>query len=69
MKFEDTTRRNFFKNIVKYCGAGVAAVGLLGHKKRLAHAVEDLDTPAHWGVWEMRDVQLDQYGEFIRNAP
>jgi uncharacterized protein (DUF362 family) len=69
MNLKDITRRNFFQNVVKYCGAGVAAVGLVGLKKKSAHAVEDLDTPAHWGVWEMRDVQLDQYGEFIRNAP
>ena len=69
MKLKEITRRNFFKNVVKYCGAGVAAVGLVGLRKNAAHAVDDLDTPAHSGVWEMRDVQLDQYGEFIKNAP
>jgi uncharacterized protein (DUF362 family) len=69
MKLKEITRRNFFQNVVKYCGAGIAAVGLLGLKKNAAHAVDDLDTPAHSGVWEMRDVQLDQYGEFIKNAP
>jgi len=69
MKSKDVTRRNFFQNVVKYCGAGVAAVGLIGLHKKSAHAVSDLDTPAHSGVWQMRDVQLDQYGEFVRNAP
>jgi uncharacterized protein (DUF362 family) len=35
-----------------------------------AHAdVDDLDIPAHEGVWRMRDTQLKQYGEFIKNAP
>jgi uncharacterized protein (DUF362 family) len=69
MKFKDITRRDFFQKVVKYCGAGVAAVGLLSLKKKSAHAVDDLDMPAHSGVWQMRDVQLDQYGEFIKNAP
>jgi uncharacterized protein (DUF362 family) len=69
MKLKEINRRNFFKNVVKYCGAGVAAVGLVGLRKNSAHAVDDLDTPAHSGVWEMRDVQLDQYGEFVQNAP
>lgn len=69
MKLIEITRRKFFNNVVKYCGAGVAAVGLVGLKQKSAHAIDDLDTPAHSGVWEMRDVQLDQYGEFIRNAP
>ncbi|NVL93090.1 MAG: hypothetical protein HWN71_08680, partial [Desulfobacterales bacterium] len=68
MHFKDITRRKFFNDVVKYCGAGVAAVGLLGLKKS-AEAVEDLDQPAQTGVWKMRDVQLDQYGEFIGHAP
>ena len=61
-------RREFFDNVVKYCGTGVAALGLLSYTRR-AHAVDDLDRPAQTGVWQMRDVQLDQYGEFIKNAP
>lgn len=69
MNFKDVTRRKFFQNVVKYCGAGVAAVGLVHLKTNSAHAVDDLDEPAHSGVWEMRDVQLDQYNEFINNAP
>jgi uncharacterized protein (DUF362 family) len=68
MDFKDIPRRKFFKDVIKYCGAGVAALGLVSLKKR-AHAVDDLDTPSHTGVWQMRDVQLDQYGEFVKNAP
>jgi len=68
MESKDNTRRKFFKDVAKYCGVGVAAVGLLSLKKT-AHAVDDLDRPAHSGVWQFRDVQLDQYGEFIDNAP
>jgi uncharacterized protein (DUF362 family) len=66
MSSERSTRRKFFGDIVKYCGAGVAAVGLLGGR---AHAVDDLDTPAHEGVWRLRDTQLKQYKEFVENAP
>jgi uncharacterized protein (DUF362 family) len=68
MNLKDVPRRKFFQDVVKYCGAGVAAIGLLSLKKT-AHAVDDLDMPAHSGVWKMRDVQIDQYGEFIKNAP
>lgn len=67
MSAEEITRRKFFEKVTKYCGAGVAAVGLIGPMR--AHAVDDLDTPAHEGVWRMRDTQLKQYGEFIQNAP
>jgi uncharacterized protein (DUF362 family) len=63
-------RRQFFEDVTKYCGAGMAAVGLISlHKAREAGAVEVLDTPVHSGTWRMRDVQLDQYGQFIKNAP
>jgi hypothetical protein len=63
-------RREFFEDVTKYCGAGMAAVGLLSlHKAREAGAGAVLDTPAHSGIWKMRDIQLDQYGEFIKNAP
>ena len=62
MSSERSTRRKFFGDIVKYCGAGVAAVGLLGGR---ANAVDDLDTPAHEGVWRLRDTQLKQYKEFV----
>jgi len=61
------TRRDFIEKVAKYCGAGVAALGVLGPMR--AHAVADLDTPAHEGVWRMRDSQLMQYGEFVKNAP
>jgi uncharacterized protein (DUF362 family) len=68
MDSREVTRRKFFQDVTKYCGAGVAALGILS-LKRHAHAVDDLDMPAQTGVWQMRDVQLDQYGEFIKNAP
>ncbi len=68
MSSKDITRRKFIEDVAKYCGAGVAAMGLIGTTR--AHAdVDDLDTPAHEGVWRMRDTQLKQYGEFIKNAP
>jgi uncharacterized protein (DUF362 family) len=70
MKKSGKGRREFFEDVAKYCGAAMAAVGLISyHKVREAGAVDDLDLPAHTGVWQMRDVQLDQYGEFIKNAP
>ena len=65
---EKITRRTFFEKVAKYCGAGVAAVGLVSLAKK-SGAVADLDTPADDMTWSMRDVQLDQYGEFIGNAP
>jgi uncharacterized protein (DUF362 family) len=67
MSSKGSTRRSFFANVVKYCGAGVAALGLVGSRR--AHAVDDLDIPAHEGIWRMRDSQLKQYGEFTKNAP
>lgn len=67
MNSKEVTRRKFFGDVAKYCGAGVAALGIFGHGR--AYAVDDLDTPAHEGVWRMRDTQLKQYGEFIQNAP
>lgn len=69
MNLKDITRRNFFGDVVKYCGAGVAALGLLSLKKSAEAQVSDLDVPMHSGLWKMRDVQLTQYGEFIGNAP
>ena len=68
MGSKEITRRKFIENVAKYCGAGVAALGLINVPGR-AHGVADLDTPAHEGVWRMRDSQLMQYGEFIKNAP
>jgi uncharacterized protein (DUF362 family) len=68
MSSKEITRRKFIENVAKYCGAGVAALGVLNAPGR-AHGVEDLDTPAQTGMWRMRDGQLLQYGEFIKNAP
>jgi uncharacterized protein (DUF362 family) len=68
MSSKEITRRKFIEDVAKYCGAGIAALGLVGPTR--AHAdVDDLDIPAHEGVWRMRDTQLKQYGEFIKNAP
>lgn len=71
MSSKDVTRRKFIENVAKYCGAGVAALGMMGVQR--AHAgdmgLPDLDDPVQTGVWKMRDGQLMQYGEFIKNAP
>ncbi len=67
MSAKEITRRKFVEDVAKYCGAGIAALGLMEPGR--AHGVADLDTPAHEGVWRMRDNQLMQYGEFIKNAP
>ncbi len=68
MSSEGISRRKFIEDVCKYCGAGVAALGLIG-PTRLHADVDDLDIPAHEGIWRMRDSQLKQYGEFIKNAP
>jgi uncharacterized protein (DUF362 family) len=71
MSSKDVSRRQFIENVAKYCGAGVAALGMMGVQR--AHAgdmgLPDLDEPVQTGVWRMRDGQLMQYGEFIKNAP
>lgn len=71
MSCKGVTRRNFFKNVAKYCGAGVAALGVMNMEKAHAgpFAVPDLDEPVQSGTWRMRDVQAMQYSEFINNAP
>ena len=68
MSEKDITRRKFIENVAKYCGAGIAALGVVNMSSK-AHAVADLDQPAQSAVWRMRDVQLMQYGDFIKNAP
>ena len=67
MGSEEITRRKFIENVAKYCGAGIAAFGLMGPGK--AHGVADLDSPAHDGVWRMRDSSIMQSGEWRKNAP
>ena len=71
MSSKGVTRRSFFKNVAKCCGAGVAALGLRGveHAHAGPFAVPDLDEPVQSGTWRMRDVQAMQYSEFINNAP
>jgi hypothetical protein len=59
MSSKEITRRKFFGQVTKYCGAGIAALGLMGPGR--AHGVADLDTPAQEGVWRMRDSQLMQF--------
>jgi len=66
MSSKEINRRKFIGDVAKYCGAGVAALGLLGGR---AHAVDDLDIPAHEGLWRMRDTNFKQFVEFINNAP
>jgi len=63
-------RREFFKDVAKYGGVGLAAMGLLGlHKAREAGAVKDLDKMSSSESWKIRDVYMDQADEFIANAP
>ncbi|MGZ3534860.1 MAG: hypothetical protein ACXU9K_06520, partial [Thermodesulfobacteriota bacterium] len=62
MSSKEITRRKFFGQVTKYCGAGIAALGLVGPGRALA--VPDMDDPAHEGIWRMRDNQLMQNGEF-----
>ena len=58
MKGISKGRRQFFEDVTKYCGAGVAALGLLRfHKAGTAHASEDRTAnsklqgvPAHGGM-------------------
>ncbi len=67
---KDMGRRKFFKDVAKYGGAGLAAMGLLGlHKAREAGAVKDLDRMSSSDSWKIRDVYMDQADEFIANAP
>jgi uncharacterized protein (DUF362 family) len=66
MSLKDITRRSFFKNVAKYCGAGVAAVGLVGSGR--AHGGTDLEVPAHEGIWRMRDGAAMQSAEWRRNG-
>ncbi len=71
MSSKEVTRRTFFQNVIKYCGAGVAALGLRGveHAHAGPFATPDLDVPTQTGTWRMRDAQLMQYSDFITNAP
>jgi uncharacterized protein (DUF362 family) len=68
MSGKEISRRKFIEDVAKYCGAGMAALGMLNVPGR-AHAYAELDTPAQTRFFSMRDVELMQYGEFIKNAP
>ena len=50
MTSKEITRRKFFGQVTKYCGAGIAALGLMGPSRALG--VPDMDDPAHEGIWE-----------------
>ena len=65
---KDMGRRKFFKDVAKYGGAGLAAVGLL-HLHKEAGAVADLDRAPYGQVWRYRDAMMDMADEFIANAP
>lgn len=66
MSLKDITRRSFFTNVAKYCGAGVAAIGMMGSGR--AHGGTDLEVPAHEGIWRMRDGAAMQSAEWRRNG-
>lgn len=68
MSSKEMTRRKFFGQVTKYCGAGVAALGLMG-PGRVHGGSEQTELPAHEGIWRMRDGSLMQSGEWRRNAP
>ena len=58
--------------MAKYCGAGVAALGLVGMKDANAGPLADFRTWIYRPSpvsWRMRDAQLMQYRDFIKNAP
>jgi len=70
MDKKDIGRREFFQDVAKYGGIGLAAMGLLSlHKAKEAGAVEDLDRLNHPETWKFRDAWMDNVGEFIKNAP
>jgi uncharacterized protein (DUF362 family) len=68
MSLKDVTRRNFFKNVVKYCGAGVAAIGLMGYGRAHGATDTDLEVPAQDGIWRTRDGAGMQSAEWKRNG-
>jgi uncharacterized protein (DUF362 family) len=67
MSSEEITRRKFIQNVAKYCGAGVAAMGLIGVNH--AHGGSyDLEMPAHDGMWRMRDAAGLQSADWRKNG-
>jgi hypothetical protein len=67
---KDIERREFFKDVAKYGGIGLAAMGLLHlHKAKEAGAVADLDDMSSSESWRVRDTYTDQADEFVSNAP
>jgi uncharacterized protein (DUF362 family) len=66
MSSKEMTRRKFIENVAKYCGAGVAALGLMGPGR--AHAGTELEVPAHEGMWRMRDGAALQSADWRKNG-
>jgi uncharacterized protein (DUF362 family) len=66
MSEKEITRRKFIENVAKYCGAGVAAIGMVGAGR--AHGGNDTEIPAHEGIWRMRDGAALQSAEWRKNA-
>jgi uncharacterized protein (DUF362 family) len=67
MSSEEISRRKFIENVAKYCGAGIAAIGLIGTGRSHA-AGYDMEVPAHEGIWRMRDGAGMQSAEWRRNG-
>ena len=63
---DEISRRKFFGEMAKYCGAGIAAISMLGPGR--AHGGYDLEVPAHDGIWRMRDAAGLQSADWRKNA-
>jgi uncharacterized protein (DUF362 family) len=70
MDKKDIGRRDFFKQVAKYGGMGMAVMGLMGlPKAEIARAIDDLDDMNSSDSWRIRDVYMKQADEFVKNAP
>ena len=67
MSSSETTRRRFFEDVAKYCGAGMAALGLgrsiygLFDRHLIAYALENIKS--------LKDPRLTNYGAFLEENP
>jgi hypothetical protein len=66
MSSKDMSRRKFIENVAKYCGAGVAFLGMMGPGR--VHGGTELEVPAHEGMWRMRDGAALQSADWRKNA-
>ncbi|HSR11286.1 MAG TPA: DUF362 domain-containing protein [Thermodesulfobacteriota bacterium] len=64
MSEKGMSRRKFLGDVAKYCGAGVAAITAINAGR--AHASDQLEVPAHEGMWRMRDAGGMQSAEWRR---